>query len=68
MKGRCNNVLKLVTLDVFIIFTVIAFVLGGIIGVFLMCCLIVGADSEKDRGRKNGSNAGKQDSRLHSNK
>ena len=38
--------LKMVSIEVFISFLIVAFVLVGLLGIFLMCCLIVGKESE----------------------
>ena len=39
--------LKLVTIEVFIVFVIIAFVLGLILGVFFMCCFIQNSELDK---------------------
>lgn len=41
--------LKYVSIEVFIVFFVIGIILGGLFGIFLMCCLIAGRDSEGEQ-------------------
>lgn len=38
--------LKYVSIEVFLVFFVVGVILGGLIGIFIMCCLIAGRDSE----------------------
>ena len=40
--------IRVFTLEVLLFFTITAFILGGLIGFFIMCCLIVGKDSDRD--------------------
>ena len=39
--------LKLVTIEVFIVFVIVAFALGLILGVFFMCCFIQNSEIDK---------------------
>lgn len=45
--------IRVVTIEVFIAFVIAAFIIGGLIGFFIMCCFIAGRDSDADDQRRN---------------
>lgn len=38
--------IRVFTLEVLLFFTITAFIIGGLIGIFLMCCFILGKQSD----------------------
>ncbi len=38
--------IRVFTLEVLLFFTITAFIIGGLIGIFLMCCFIIGKQSD----------------------
>lgn len=49
--------LKYVSIEVFLVFFVVGVILGGLIGIFVMCCLIAGRDSDNQEDERIESNA-----------
>lgn len=45
--------IRVFTLEVLLFFTITAFVIGGLVGFTIMCCLIVGRDSEGEHDEPN---------------
>lgn len=38
--------IRVFTLEVLLFFTITAFIIGGLVGIFLMCCFILGKQSD----------------------
>ena len=45
--------IKYVSIEVFLAFFIVGVILGGLIGIFIMCCLIAGRESDTDDQRRN---------------
>ena len=45
--------LKYVSIEVFFVFFIVGIILGGLIGIFVMCCLIAGRESDTENQRRN---------------
>ena len=48
-----QTMIRVFTLDVLISCIITAFIIGGLIGFFIMCCFIAGRDSDADDQRRN---------------